>query len=177
MPNMSPGIDWIVYDYENGTDFSPEFTTNETDSVKYFDKAWESVKQYNAKTKSNAKFMVTPPYGELKSGNWDWGVAAKHMDGIDIQTQRLVKDMSTFQGHVIQIYDQLQEKPPTVFSMIQFSLRPSVGTIQDTLTGIYSAKNLGFDAFLIFYDQYSQNSQLDDFFKVLHKSDYTNNSK
>lgn len=174
MPNMPPGIDWIIYDYENGSGFSPEFTVNETVALKYFDKALESVKQYNEKTKSHAKFMVTPPYGELKSGNWDWGVAAKHMDGIDIQTQRLVKNMSTFQVHIIQISNQLQEESPTTFSMIQFSLRPSVGTTQDVLTGIYSARDLGFDAFLVFYDQFSQNSQLEDFFKILHKSNLTN---
>lgn len=177
MPNMPPGIDWIMYDYENGIDFSPEFTTDETTSLKYFDKAWEVVKQYNEKTKSHAKFMVTPPYGELKSGNWDWGMAAKHMDGIDIQTQRLVKDMNSFQGSIIQISNQLQKQSPATFSMIQFSLRPSVGTAQDVLTGMYSAKDLEFDAFLVFYDQYSQNSQLEDFFKILHKSDFTSNSK
>lgn len=177
LSNIPPGVDWIVYDYENGNDFSPEFTTDETSSVKYFDKAWESVKQYNDKTKSHTKFMVTPPYGGLRSGNWNWGLAAKHMDGIDIQTQRLVKDMNTFQGNMIQISNQLQEKSPTTFSMIQFSLRPSVGTVQGTITGIYSAKDLGFDAFLIFYDQYSQNTQLEDFFKILYKSDLTGNSK
>lgn len=87
------------------------------------------------------------------------------MDGIDIQTQRLVKNMSTFQWHIIQISDQLQEKSSTTFSMIQFSLRSSVGTTQDVLTGMYSAKDLGFDAFLVFYDQFSHNSQLKDFFE------------
>lgn len=174
MPNLPPGIDWIIYDYESGNSFSPEFTTNETVSLKYFDKAWESIKQYNEKTKSHAKFMVTPPYGELKLGNWDWGTAAKHMDGIDIQTQRLVKNPSTFQGYAIKIANQLQAKSPTTFSMIQFSLRPSVGTTQDILTGMHSVKDLGFDAFLVFYDQYSQNSQLDDFFSLFHKSNLTN---
>jgi hypothetical protein len=174
--NLPPRIDWIIYDYENGPDFSPEFNINETVSLIYFDKAWESVKQYNEKTKSHAKFMVTPPYGELKLGDWDWGVSAKHMDGIDIQTQRLVKTTNAFQNHAIQIANQLQ-RSPKIFSMIQFSLRPSVGTTQDVITGIGSAKDLGFDAFLIFYDQYSQNSQLDDFFNLLHKSNFTDNRK
>lgn len=170
---LPSGIDWIIYDYENGDDFSPEFSTNETVSMVYFDKAWESVKQYNERTNSHAKFMVTPPYGELKPGNWDWGKAATHMDGIDIQTQRLVKDMNTFQSHIIPIAAQLQKQSPETFSMIQFSLRPSVTTTQSVITGIGSVQNFGFDAFLIFYDQYSQNLQLEDFFNHLKKSHMT----
>jgi hypothetical protein len=61
--------------------------------------------------------------------------------------------------------------------MIQFSLRPSVGTTQDILTGMNSVKNLRFGAFLIFYDQYSQNSQIEEFFNLLQKSNLRYNQK
>ena len=163
-----PGkIDWIIYDYENGTGFSPEFTTNETASLAYFDEAQDAVKKYNTITESSAKLMITPPYLELEKGNWDWGVAAKHADAIDVQTQRLVKDMPTFRNIISNISEQIHEKSPETFSMIQFSLRPSVGTIQDSVNGIKNVKDAKIDAFLIFYDQYSQNSQLEQFFSSL----------
>jgi hypothetical protein len=163
------GIDWVIYDYENGTDFSPEFTTNETASLVYFDEAQAAIEKYNTLTGSAAKFMVTPPYVELQKGNWDWGAAAKHMGGIDVQTQRLVKDMPTFKDNISKIAEQIHGKSPETFSMIQFSLRPSVGTIQDTVDGISNVKDIRIDAFLIFYDQYSQNSQLEQFFSSLDR--------
>jgi hypothetical protein len=166
---LPKGIDWIIYDYENGSDFSPEFTVNETSSLVYFDEARDAVKKYNVEIGSATKFMVTPPYGELKEGNWDWGLAARHMDGIDVQTQRLVKDMPTFRDHILKIADQIQAKSPKTFFMIQFSLRPSVGTVEDTLNGINYVKDLRIDAFLIFYDQYSQNSQLEKFFSLIRR--------
>ena len=165
-----PGkIDWIIYDYENGTGFSPEFTTNETASLVYFDEAHAAVKKYNIATGNAAKFMVTPPYGELQKGEWDWGIAAKHMDGIDVQTQRLVKDKSTFEEKISNIASQIHEKSPGTFFMIQFSLRPSVGTIKDTTYGINQVKDEKIGAFLIFYDQYSQNSQLEQFFNSIER--------
>jgi hypothetical protein len=163
------GIDWVIYDYENGTDFSPEFTVNETTSLAYFDVAQAAIKKYNIATESAVKLMVTPPYGELQKGNWDWGIAAQHMDGIDVQTQRLVKDMPTFKDNISKIAEQIHDKSPETFSMIQFSLRHSVGTVEDTLNGINNVKDLRIDAFLIFYDQYSQNSQLEQFFSLLHR--------
>jgi len=164
-----PGkIDWIIYDYENGTDFSPEFTTNETASLAYFDEVQTVVKKYNTVTESSAKLMVTPPYVELEKGNWDWGVAAKHMDAIDVQTQRLVKE-TTFSDIISNISEQIREKSPGTFSMIQFSLRPSVGTIQETVDSMKSLNDSKIDAFLVFYDQYSQNSQLEQFFSGLDR--------
>jgi hypothetical protein len=170
LPMEPKGMDWIVYDYESGSDFSPEFTINENSSLGYFDKAKEAVEKYNVNTASSAKFMVTPPYGELKKGNWNWGFAAQHMDGIDVQTQRLVKNMSTFKDQISNITDQIQELSSNKFFMIQFSLRPSVGTINDTLNGINNVKDLRINAFLIFYDQYSKNSQLEKFFNSFHRS-------
>lgn len=169
LPMQPKGMDWVIYDYENGPDFSPEFTINENSSLVYFDKAKEAVEKYNANTASDAKFMVTPPYGELEKGNWNWGVAEQHMDGIDIQTQRLVKDMPTFHDKISNMTDQIHVKSPDKFFMIQFSLRPSVGTINDTLNGINHVKDLNINAFLIFYDQYSKNSQLEQFFSSFHR--------
>lgn len=170
LPVQPRGIDWVIYDYESGTDFSPEFTTDENSSLGYFDKARDAVEQYNTNTASNAKFMVTPPYGELKAGDWNWGLAAQHMDGIDVQTQRLVRDMPTFQDQISNMADQIHVKSADKFFMIQFSLRPSVGTINDTLNGINHVKDLKINAFLIFYDQYSKNSQLEQFFNSFHRT-------
>src|SRR5439155_12359393 len=118
---LPKGFDYIGYDYEKGIDYSPEFTTDETTSIGYFDLAQTAVKQYNVATGSNAKFMVTQPYGELQNENWDWGLSAKHMDTINMQMQGSIQD-SNYQVLVTNMISQIRQGSPNTEAFVQVSI-------------------------------------------------------
>lgn len=163
---LPPGIDFIVYDYEKGDNYSPEFTTNESKSIQYFDQAKAAVLQYNKKTDGDAKLMVTPPVGELSSANWNWSLVAKHMDVMDMQLQAFVQDRKTMQHYVLETFDKTESSSPTIF--IQISITKTRGTIQDNVDAINTIKDSRIGAFLIWY-QSTQTSDLEQFFSMMSR--------
>lgn len=166
VPKLPRGIDFVVYDYEKGDNYSPEFTTNESKSIEYFDQARSAVMQYDKNTGSNAKLMVTLPYGELHSDNWDWRLAAKHMDVIDMQIQAFLKNHSMMQSYISDTYDNGTGNKPLIFA--QLSISQVRGTVQENVNAINVIKNSQVNAFLIWY-QAIQTSDLEQFFSLLHR--------
>lgn len=166
MPKLPHGIDFVVYDYEKGDNYSPEFTTNESKSIEYFDQARSAVIQYNKNTGSNAKLMVTLPYGELHSDNWDWRLAAKHMDVLDMQIQAFLQNPSLMQSYISNTYDNGTGNKPLIFA--QLSISQVRGTVQENVDAINTIKNSKVNAFLIWY-QAIQTSDLEQFFSLLHR--------
>ena len=166
VPKLPRGIDFVVYDYEKGDNYSPEFTTNESKSIEYFDQARSAVIQYNEDTGSNAKLMVTLPYGELHSDNWDWRLAAKHMDVIDMQIQAFLQNHSMMQSYISNTYDNETGNNPLIFA--QLSISQVRGTVQENVDAINAIKNSKVNAFLIWY-QAIQTSDLEQFFNLLHR--------
>lgn len=164
---LPKGFNYIGYDYEGGDGFSPEFTTNETISIKYFDQAENAVHKYNEKTGSDSKLLVAPPYGELKNANWNWGIAAQHMDVMDIQFQAFIKD-AKFLDYVLDAIAQIKQESPSTKIFVQLSLIEKRGTAQDNLNSINVIRNLPIDGFLMFYHPY-QTSELDQFFQIMPK--------
>lgn len=162
VPNLPPGFDYIGYDYEQGDGFSPEFTKNETTSIKYFDEAKSAIEKYNLKKSSNAKLIIMPPYGQLREAQWDWGVAAKHTDVIDMQFQAFMKD-DKFLYYVINTIAQIKQESPSTKVFVQLSLVSTRGTPQDNLNAINMLYRLPIDGFLVFYHP-SQTSELGQFF-------------
>jgi len=171
VPNLPKGVSYVFYDYENGTKFSPEFTTNETKSIGYFDQAEKKVHQYNAKTAGSAKLLVAPSYGELKKANWDWGLAAKHIDAIDIQFGGYTKYPSLFL-YAPQVVAQIRQESPNTPVFIQLSLLPRKSTPQITANDIYTLDGKGVNNFLPYYNQTSsvQSTTLQQFFSLLPRS-------
>lgn len=167
VPNLPKGFGYIGYDYEQGRGFSPEFTTNETESIHYFDKARSAVEQYNLKTGSNAKFLIMPPYGELRKANWDWGQAARHADMVDIQFQAFIKD-GKFLSYVLDAIAQIKQEAPSTKAFVQLSLIASRGTAQDNLDSISMINKLPIDAFLMFYHP-NQTQELEQFLQIVPK--------
>lgn len=166
VPKLPHGIDFIVYDYEKGDNYSPEFTANESKSIEYFDQARSAVLQYNKNTNSNARLMITLPYGELHSANWDWRLAAKHMDVIDMQLQAFLQSPSVMQNYISNTYDSGTEDKPLIFA--QLSISKVRGTVQENIDAINTIKNSQVNAFLIWY-QAIQTSDLEQFFSLLHR--------
>jgi hypothetical protein len=166
VPKLPSGVDFIIYDYERGTNYSPEFTTNESTSLGYFDQAKAAITQYNRNSGSNARFMVTPPYGELQAAHWNWGLAVKHMDAVDIQVQAFLQHPDTMKNYVSDVVGQITQESPSTKIFIQLSLVQQRGTIQDNLNAINMLYRLPIDGFLIFYHP-SQTSDLEQFFNQI----------
>lgn len=168
VPNLPKGIDFIIYDYEKGANYSPEFTTDEATSIGFFDNAKDAVAQYNKNTGSNAKFMVTPPYGELRSADWDWGLAAKHMDAMDLQVQAFLKDLVTVKGYVSSAVNQITQGSPNTLTFIQLSIVHKRGTLDENVAALNALKNPRINAFLIWY-QANQTEDLNQLFNLLSR--------
>src|SRR5438445_9502664 len=171
VPNLTKGVTFVFYDYENGTKFSPEFTTNETKSIGYFDQAENAVQQYNAKTGGNAKLLVSPSYSELKNATWDWGLAAKHMDAIDLQFESYTKHPSLF-VYAPQVFAQVRQESPNTLVFVELSLNPKISTPQRTANDIYTLDGKGVNSFLPWYNQTSSDQSLilQQFFRVLPRN-------
>jgi len=168
VPDLPKGIDYIMYDYEKGPGFSPEFTRDEKTSIGYFDKAKSAISQYNKNTGSDAKLFVTPPYGQLQNANWNWGLVASHMDVIDMQLQAYLKDPN-LKNYTTNILEQIKKDTPDKLVFIQLSINPKKGALQDNLNALDSIKDVsGINAFLIYYLNY-QGSDLKQFFSLLDR--------
>ncbi|GEM_PF-2821831 len=171
VPAWPKGLGLVFYDYENGTGFSPEFTSNETKSIGYFDEAENAVRQYNANTGGNARLMVAPSYSELRAANWDWGLAAKHMDMIDVQFGGYTESPNLFK-YAPQVYSQIRQESPGTQEFIELSLMPNRGTPQITSSDIYQLDADAVGGFLPWYDQAStaQSATLMQFLDLLPRS-------
>lgn len=171
VPALPKGLGLVFYDYENGTGFSPEFTTNETVSIGYFDQAENAVRQYNANTGGSAKLLVAPSFGELRAANWDWGLAAKHMDMIDVQFGGYTK-LSTLFKYAPPVVSQIGTESPGTPVFAELSLLPGRGSPPVTSGDIFSLDRDGVGGFLPWYDQSNttQSAILQQFFGLLPRS-------
>ncbi len=167
VPKLPRGFDYIGYDYEEGSGFSPEFTTNATRSAIYFDQARHAVSQYDMITGSNATLIIMPPFGQLGKSQWNWGLAAKHADIMSIQFQAFMKDHD-FLNYVLDTISQVKQDSMSTKVMVELSLVPKRGTPQDNLNAIYLLSPLPIDAFFVFYHP-PQTSDLEQFFDMISR--------
>ena len=172
VPTLPKGVDYVMYDYEGGNGYSPEFTTDENQSIVYFDKAHSAVEMYNKNTGSHAKLFVTPPYGQLHKLDWNWDSVVTNMDVVDMQLQAFLKDPS-LKNYTINIMQQIHKTSPDKLVFIQLSITPKRGTVLDNVSAIDNLKNVsGIGAFLIFY-QNTQSSDLKQFFNIIQRDNFT----
>lgn len=165
VPDLAPGFSYIGYDYEQGTGFSPEFTTNVTKSVAYFDQARDAVFKYNLKTGGNASLILMPPFGQLGKSQWNWGLAGMHAGIISVQFQAFMKD-DNFLNYVLDTIAQIKQESMSTKVMVQLSLVPTRGTPQDNLYAINMLHRLPINSFLVFYHPY-QTSELEKFLSIV----------
>jgi hypothetical protein len=164
-PGLPAGYDYILYNYEKGTPYSPEFTTNETLSIIYFDEANAAINQYNANTGSHAKLIVTPPYPQMRWAvpPWDWALAAQHMGQIDVMMSGYALNPYLPIG-ASSVISQIRLGSPQTENEIQLSLEPSRNqSPQQVANAIYILQGVGVNNTLVFYNTW-QNPELVDLF-------------
>lgn len=168
VPNLPKGLDYVMYDYEGGRGYSPEFTLDENMSAKYFAEAEDAVHMYDNITGGDAKLLITPSYGQLDKAGWNWGYAASHVDAMDMQLQAFTKDPD-LPKHTQNIVSQIRKVQVDNLVLIQVSLIPSRGTVQDNVNALKSLSQIqGIDAFLIFYKN-TRGKELGQFFSMLQR--------
>ena len=160
-PGLPAGYDYIEYNYEKGTPYSPEFTVNETQSIIYFDQANAAVNQYNANTGSHAKLIVTPPYPQMRWAvpPWDWALAAQHMNQIDVMMSGYALNPYLPIG-ASSVISQIRLGSPQTENEVQLSLEPSRHqSPQQVANAIYILQGVGVNNTLVFYNTW-QNTEL-----------------
>ncbi|HJU14686.1 MAG TPA: hypothetical protein VJ792_09555 [Candidatus Nitrosotalea sp.] len=166
--SLPKGIDFIIYDYEGGPGYSPEFSTDEAASILNFAKAKWLVEEYNNATGGNARLLVTPPYGQLRQAGWDWQSASANMGAIDIQLQAFLKDPQLV-VNAKDIVEQIRRQGNDKIVFVQLSIIPTRGTILDNIQAINNLKGIrGIDAVLIFYKN-TQGADLEKLFAMLRR--------
>ena len=168
VPTLPRGIGYVMYDYEGGRAFSPEFTKDEKKSIGYFDAAKQAVLQYDEITGSSARLFATPPYGELRKADWNWGLVSSHVDVIDMQLQGFLKDPA-LKNYSAAVIKQIRSASPGEVLFIQLSINPKRGTLQENVDALNSLSSVsGISAFLVYYLP-SQSSDLEQFFGMLDR--------
>lgn len=158
VPQVPKAIDWIVYEYEGGPGFSPEFTKDPTASLAFIERGRKVAHD------NGFLYMVTPPYGQLQNANWDWGEVARQIDGIALQFQALLRNLDLLEREAKQVVQQIAEKSPNTLTFVQLSVAPTRGTPQENVTAIQRLEDeKQIKGFLIFYSP-SQIEPLTEFF-------------
>jgi hypothetical protein len=166
VPSLPTGYDYIVYDYEKGGD-TPEFTTNETQSIIYFDEANSAVQQYNKNTGSHAKLMVAISYPPIRWAQppWNWGLAAKHMSQIMVMMSGYYSS-PCLANCASSVISQIRHESPTTVNEVQLSMARDRGTPQQIASAIYVLQGVGVKNTLVFYDDW-QDLYLQQLFTLL----------
>ncbi|MDZ7268322.1 MAG: hypothetical protein ONB48_11380 [candidate division KSB1 bacterium] len=163
VPRLPQSLDWVVYDYEGGPEFSPEFTRDQQASLGFFERGQQVSRRHGF------QFMVTPPYGQLRGANWDWGRVARFMEAITLQFQAFLQDEQLLETEVRNVVGQIREASPQTLTFIQLSIVPERGTVEDNLRAIRRLEDeTQISAFLIFYRP-DQSDLLRDFFRQLSR--------
>ncbi|HJU14121.1 MAG TPA: hypothetical protein VJ792_06645 [Candidatus Nitrosotalea sp.] len=148
-------VDGVIYDYEEGQMYSPEYTSNFTQALSIFDSA------YQAAHKNGLKFMVTPIYGDAQNGTefehpWDWNAISKDADYLVIQFQSFFKmrnssELETEMGTTVSEISQSTQTP----TFVELSLTAIGGTGAQDLQSMHELEKSGVHNFLIFFEPWT----------------------
>jgi hypothetical protein len=163
VPNLPACFDIIAYDYENWSS-TPEFTTNETQALKYFDQAETAVHQYNQQMGCHAMLMVDPAYKQLPG--WDWSQVGKHADYVNIQYGGYTTSSNLGQVVTAGVSSLKQVSPSTLVSAQISLLRGTPIVISDDIKNIYAA-NIPVNAIFVYFTS-GQTAELQSLFTTLY---------
>gem|GEM_PF-5948663 len=146
-------VDGIIYDYEKGEMYSPEFTTDGQKTLSLLNVA--SGISHN----KGFKFMATPAFGYTVNNNeveypWDWTGISKDADFLVIQFQHFFKlnnanYIKTRIGNAVKDINITSDTP-----FIELSLTAIGGTANEDLQAMQDLEKVGIYKFLIFFESW-----------------------
>ena len=161
---LPQGVDGIIYDYENGTLYSPEYTTDYGKVSSLFDSASEIAHN------DRLKLMVAPVFGDTVNNteiehSWDWTEIANHTDFLVIQFQHFFKtnnadSLKTRMGKIVGDINSTSGTP----TFVELSLTAVGGTADEDLQAMQDLKSVGVNKFLIFFEPW-KTSELEHIFE------------
>lgn len=151
------GVDGIIYDYENGAGYSPEYTTDYNKTLSLFETASEIAH------KNNLRLMLTPVFGDTINSTeiehpWNWTEISRHTDFLVIQFQHYFKDhnsdsLKTRMGMIMEEINSTSGTP----SFVELSLTAVGGTADEDLKAMQDLEHSGANRFLIFFESWNTN--------------------
>ncbi len=151
------GVDGIIYDYESGAKYSPEYTTDYDKVLSLFESASEIAHR------NGLKLMLAPVFGDIVNNteiehSWDWSEISNHTDFLVIQFQHFFKTQNadlvkTQMGKIMKNIDSTSGTP----AFVELSLTASGGTADEDLEAMQSLKSVGVNKFLIFFEPWTTN--------------------
>ena len=156
-PFLPKGIDGIIYDYEGGAQYSPEYTTNEQQVISLFNSGLKVAHE------NGLKFMITPVFGDIVNNTeiehpWNWIELSNNSDFMIIQFQSFFKmsnanALSTRMGEIMSKINATSQTP----TFVELSLTAIGGSADEDLKAINDLKQVGVDKFLIFFEPWTTN--------------------
>jgi len=150
-------IDGIIYDYENGAEYSPEYTADYNKVSSLFETASEIAH------KNGLKLMLAPVFGDTvnkieKEHSWDWTEISKRADFLVIQFQHYFKDhnadsLKTRMGKIVNDINSTSGTP----TFVELSLTAIGGTADEDLRAMQDLEHAGVNKFLIFFEPWKTN--------------------
>ena len=154
---LPQGVDGIIYDYEDGKDYSPEYTTDYNKVSSLFETASEIAH------KNGLKLMLTPVFGDTVNSTeiehpWDWTEISRHTDFLVIQFQHYFKDhnsdsLKTRMGKIMEDINSTSGTP----TFVELSLTAIGGTVNEDLQAMQELEHSGTNKFLIFFEPWTTN--------------------
>jgi hypothetical protein len=157
--HLPSNVVYVSYDYENGT--TPEWSTNQTVSIVYFDQL------YNAAHSAGKKLVIVPVWVENR--NFDWGIVAKHTDMLVVQVQNFQTGANVppslkpsklgmnLTQVTNQIVSEVRTTSPSTKVYLEFGFS-ATNNPNNILTDINTVKGLGVDGVTIWYQTLSGNT-------------------
>lgn len=161
---LPQGVDGIIYDYENGISYSPEYTTDYEKVSSLFDSASEIAHN------NRLKLMVTPVFGDTVNNteiehSWNWTEIANHTDFLVIQFQHFFKtnNADALKDRMGKIMEDINSTSGTP-TFVELSLTAIGGTADEDLQAMQDLKSAGVNKFLIFFEPW-KTSELEHIFE------------
>ncbi len=149
---LPSGVDGIIYDYENGTEYSPEYTTDYNKVSSLFATASEIAH------KNGLKLMLAPVFGDTINKveiehSWNWTEISDHADFLVIQFQHYFKDdnANSLKTRMGKIVDDINSNSGTP-TFVELSLTAIGGTADEDLQAMQDLEHVGVNKFLIFFE-------------------------
>lgn len=166
-PYLPKGIDGVIYDYESGGMYSPEYTTNSTKVLSFFNSGFQ------ISHRNGFKFMTTPVFGDVTNNteiehDWNWVELSNSSDFLVVQFQNFFKmnnsdDLKIRMGEMMKEINATSHTP----TFVELSLTAIGGTADQDLYAMHELEQVGVNKFLIFFEPWTT----DDLRYILEKRD------